>query len=120
MNKLKDSSIESLLSDYAQAAALHGETTWNGDYDTANFNYEVLAAIYRELRARGRGAQLCLLPLLKNSNPDVRGWAASHALEFAPEHGVPVLEDLSHSGGLPGFSAEMTLKEWRKGTLKFP
>jgi hypothetical protein len=48
------------------------------------------------------------------------GWAAFHALEFAPKEAVPVLEALSKSRGISGFDAEITLKEWRKGTLKFP
>lgn len=46
---------------------------------------------------------------------------AAHALDFAPEKGEPVLESLAGvQGSLIGFDAEMTLKEWRKGELRFP
>lgn len=120
LKNLQDASIDSLVKAYAEAAAAHGETYETGDYKKGNREYDILAANYRELRARGHHAQLHLLELLNDSNSHVRGWAASHALEFAPERGEPVLTELARRGGLTGFSAEMTLEEWRKGSLKFP
>ena len=80
----------------------------------------MIAAVYRELRTRGRDAQFALLPLLTHCNASVRCWAAAHALEFAPVKGEAALNELSMQGGLIGFSAEMTLEEWRNGALRFP
>jgi hypothetical protein len=43
-------------------------------------------------------------------------------MEFAPTEGEPVLTELAESeeSGFIGFDAEMTLREWRKGRLRFP
>lgn len=109
-----------LIKAYALAAQRHGEASRNADYKAANQQYEIMATICRELRARGRDAQLGLIELLNYTNFDVRLWAATHSLEFAPELGEPVLTELSNSGDLAGFDAKMTLSEWRKGTLRFP
>jgi hypothetical protein len=61
-----------------------------------------------------------LLSLLDHPSNAVRAWAAFHALEFAPQEAEPVLEDLSKIPGIEGLDSEITLREWRKGTLKFP
>ena len=79
---------------------------------------DTVAAVYRELRHRaGREA---ILPLLLSDNPSVRGWAGAHALEFAPEQGCAILQSLAKERGRIGFSAQMTLKVWREGKLRFP
>ena len=61
-----------------------------------------------------------MLPLLKSSEKGIRIWAAAHALEFAPEQGLQVLEDLSREPPSIGFDAAMALKVWREGKLRFP
>ena len=80
----------------------------------------MVAAVYRELKRRGRGAQRLIRSLLYSPELGLRAWAASHALEFAPDEGVPVLEALSKEPKWLGFSAQMTLKIWRDGKLTFP
>ena len=60
------------------------------------------------------------MPLLESDNPNVRGWAAAHALEFAPEKAVSVLEASLADPAPHGFNAKMTLIEWRAGRLRFP
>lgn len=111
---------EALLSLYAEAAAEHGKASHEGDFKTVNQQHAILATVYRELRSRGRESQLALLPLLRHQDTYVRGWAASHALEFAPAEAEAALKELSAQGGLAGFGAEITLEEWRKGALEFP
>ena len=108
-----------LVSDYVAAAAQHRRATREGNSALANRSDDVVAGIYRALREQGERERL--LPLLADADPAVRGWAASHALEFAPERAVPVLAELA--AGPPSserLDAQMTLKEWKKGTLKFP
>ena len=80
----------------------------------------MVADVYRELRARGAEAQSALLPLLDHENDAVKCWAASHALEFAPERGEPVLTRLARGRLALAFSARQTLREWRNGNLSFP
>ena len=81
---------------------------------------ERLALAYRTLRARGLGSQVKLLDLLRDSDAGVRGWVASHALEFSPEKGEPVLVELAAQPGVVGLDAQMVLEEWRAGRLTFP
>jgi hypothetical protein len=107
------------VSVYAEAAAAHGHATAEGDSRSANAAHDRLAAVYRELRAEGERARL--LPLLKHAHPAVRTWAAAHALEFAPDQGERVLEEVAateHS--ILGFDAKQTLSVWREGGLSFP
>ena len=117
---ITSSSIEELADGYRRAASAHGQATHAGDHETANRHHDMVAAIYRELRARGRSAQEALLPLMQDSDDAVRSWAASHALEFAPEQAESVLNVLAEGRGISAFNAKMTLREWRKGNLSFP
>lgn len=112
--------IPALLVEYVNAAQVHGEATRSGDYHSANIAYETIAGVYRELRSRGLEAQNRLLNLLNHEDFAVRSWAASHALEFAPQRGLPVLEALSDGQGIWRLEAITTIKEWKKGSLKFP
>ena len=110
---------EPLIEKYAQAASANREAIAAGDSVKANQAHDVVAAVYRHLREHGEQRQL--LPLLEHSDPGVVGWAAAHALEFAPQEGERALTDLaSRERGIIGFDAEMTLSEWRKGKLRFP
>ena len=118
--QLQIAPIGELLKIYAAAAAAHGEATNKGDYIVGNKQHDIIVAVYRELRARGLEAQRSLFGLLDHPNEAVRGMAAADALEFAPEEGAPVLESLGKSTSIHGFTARVTLEEWKKGTLKFP
>jgi hypothetical protein len=119
-SEIKRTEVNDLLKAYANAAAAHGRASTIGDYQTANAQHDVIAAIYRELRARDESARRTLLSLLDHKDSAVRGWAASHALEFAPEEGQRVLLELSHDAGIWRLTAETILKQWRNGTLSFP
>jgi hypothetical protein len=80
-----------------------------------------LAGIYRELREHGSAALEQILPLLQDHDASVRGWAAAHALQFAPQQATAVLEELAAGPFGPlRASASMTLREWRAGRLQFP
>lgn len=97
-----------------QTQALH-----DANAKAANIQYKKIVAIWQELRSRGQEGQDALLSLMAHGNPHVRGWAASHVLEFCPERAEAELERLaSGKPGLARLDAEMTLSEWRKGTLK--
>ena len=117
---IKGADIGQLIDAYRNAVRSHGSATEGGDHKAANAAAEQIAAIYIELRIRGKAAQDCLLWLLDDPDPAVQLWSASHALEFSPAEGEVVLERLVSKGGLPGFDAKMTLKEWRAGRLRFP
>jgi hypothetical protein len=118
--KIQFGSNEELIRLYAKAAHDHREALEGRDPKSGNEAADMVATIYRELKNRGRVAHSLLLPLLDEPDAGVRGWAAAHALEFAPERGEPALEALSKEPRLLGFSARTTLKIWREGNLMFP
>ena len=117
---LKESTVADLLKTYVIAASAHGNAIASGNYRAANANHDIVAAAYRELRTRGIEEQRKILGLLDHPDESVRGWAASHALEFAPDEGRVVLEVIAKGEGIRALAAETTLIEWRQGTLKFP
>jgi Domain of unknown function (DUF2019) len=113
-------STEELVTLYERAATEHGRGRLQGTPRETNRAADTIAAIYRELRGRGDQSRQAILPLLLSDNPSVRGWAGAHALEFAPEQGRAILEDLAKEKGLIAFSAKTTLKVWAEGKLQFP
>jgi hypothetical protein len=113
--------VEDLLEPYRHAANAHRQALLTGDYRTENPQADLIARIYGELRRRGRETQERLLGFLDGEEPGVREWAAAHMLELAPGRDAPVLDELVQSEPWPAnTSAEMKLKAWRQGELKFP
>lgn len=119
-SELSSLGVPELVDAYRRSASRHGEATECGNHKQANIEGERIGKIYAELRRRGVDAQQSILDLLSDQAPGVRLWSASHALEFAASRGEPILQELVPYGRFLGLSAEMTLKEWRAGRLRFP
>jgi hypothetical protein len=117
---IQGATTEELVRLYERAAAEHGRGMLEGTPKETNRAADTIAAIYRELRGRDNQSRQAILPLLLSDNASVRGWAGAHAMEFAPEQGRAILEDLAKEKGLIAFSAVMTLKVWGEGKLRFP
>lgn len=62
----------------------------------------------------GTGRTLCASKLKSGSCLTIIGTKG-----FAPERGEPILVELRKSEGVVGLDAAMTIKEWRKGNLRF-
>jgi hypothetical protein len=120
MEPLGNASTDQLVAKYREAAAVHGGGELREDTPITNRSADTIAAVYRELRHRE--AEAALLVLLDDPNPAVRSWAAAHALEFAPSEGETVLQALADDDDLAliGFTAKITLEQWRAGRLLFP
>jgi hypothetical protein len=116
--KVQKRSDEELVDEYARAAVDYERALDAADSRSANRAQDRLIGAYRELR--GRAAVALLLPLLRSEDEVVRSFAASHALEFAPEQGEPVLLWFAAHPGPHQTAAKFTLKAWREGTLQFP
>ena len=118
---LKTRTTEDLVQAYREAAAQQWSAIASGKKKAAQSSSVAVVRIYSELRQRGVNAQGMLLTLLHDIDPGVRVWAASHAMEFAPDKGEPVLRELAEQPrGLTGLIAEHALRQWRDGTLFFP
>ncbi len=114
-----ESTVTGLIDGYRAYAKRHGQATENGEHKEANKAAEQIAAAYRELRKHGEDAQREILRLIADPDPGIRLWSASHALEFSQPEAQAALTELAKSKSLLGLSAEMTLKEWRAGRLRF-
>jgi len=116
---LSDDTIFELAKLYQDAALQHGHGLDTGDSKTANKQYHALRAIEKELRRRGSDGFALFVNLMHHEAPWVRLAAAAYGLRFAPAQAETVLQELVSLSGTCGFTAEMTLAEWRKGNLKF-
>jgi hypothetical protein len=121
MVPIDEDEVASLVKRYTESSAAHGRATEAGDHVAANLAHDALAEVYRELRRRGADAQRALILLLEHTDVGVRAWAGAHALEFCPEQGERVLMRVAQiPRSLISFSAEMTLRQWHDGKLRFP
>ena len=111
--------LDSLLAEYADAAMAHRRASREGNDKVANPAYKRLSSIVQALWMRGAEGREALLRLLDDPRIEVRGWAAAHALEIAPERAVAVLDELaSGPPSLEEFSAKMVLQQWHAGTFR--
>jgi hypothetical protein len=118
---LKSKNDVELVEIYRDAASAQGRAMFSGDPKTANNHVKAIVAVCQILRSRGVESQRHLLPLLRHEDNNVRIWAASHALEFAPEIAEGVLEEIERTAkGFIVVGAHYVLKQWREGTYKFP
>ena len=107
-----------LIERYIQAAQAHGAATQRGDYKEANCQHDRIIKALKGLRALPEGEREALLEMLRNYDANVRAWAATYLLFLAPDIAVPMLEEIAAEPGIVGFNAEVTLREFRNGTLK--
>ena len=116
---LRELTISELVGRYMEAASKHGQATLGPDASLGNADADEIASIHPELRSRGRGRAAAR----PTSVP--RPWgpfrARVHTLKIEPDEAEPVLIALATSpdAGLIGFSASVTLTEWREGRLDF-
>src|SRR5687768_16314721 len=92
--KIENASLEVLLKAFEEAARLNGEYTESGDYKRGNAQHDRLRSLYSEIRKHGHDAQLLLLNLIDSRFLGVKIWSAYFALEFAPEIGERVLNEV--------------------------
>ncbi len=112
------SELEQIKKTFIDAAASHGEATETGDYNRGNKQYKAIVKTYKQLKDQKGGIE-ALHQLMYHSNLSVQSWAASVLLDIYTEEAEKVLQSIADGHGLVGFSAKMTLQEWKKGNLKF-
>ena len=118
---LASETIAGLLREYADAAVSHRSASRAGNHQVANQSYGRLAAVVRELGARGPTEHAAILQLLDDDRLEVRGWAPAHSLQCDPSRAESTLEQIARGPpSMEEFSAKMVLQQWRAGTLSFP
>ncbi|WP_158306267.1 DUF2019 domain-containing protein [Paenibacillus curdlanolyticus] len=110
--------MKTAISKFIEASIKHREGIDQGDSRTANASYKKLYNSYVWLKENNHVSELVIL--LDHENEGVRCWAARYTLILNKEKAEKVLEELRSSlSHNVSFSAEMTLKEWEDGNLKF-
>ena len=102
---------------FQEAATKQAEATENGDYKTANKNYDKIIDIMDYLKRENSVDRLH--DFLSASSVGVRIWAAYYLLPTHEKESVKVLGEIEKGEGIHSLTAETTLSEWRKGNLKF-
>ena len=113
-------SIVDLIAAYRRHAVEHGVATAAGDYKKGNAHHDRLIEAVGSLRQRGGEGDHALLALLRDENPWVRVWAATHSLTVDEALARRTLESLSADPGIVGFDARTVLSEWDRGNLRLP
>lgn len=107
------------LENFISACIEKGKCEELGDSKRGNRQYKIIKSSYLALKKSGQLNNM--VGLLEHENPYVRLWAASCMLSIIPIKSEDTLKELSILKGKPvAFSAQMTLHEWRKGTLNLP
>src|SRR4051794_37307968 len=107
--------LHELLAKYSEAAAGTSDTTPDVQYRWADKVHEC----YKSLRQSEEGRR-GIIELMSDANANVRLWAASHSLQWTPDVARKVLENLRDTEAFPcSFNAEITLEEFKKGSLSF-
>lgn len=93
-----------------------------GDSKNGNKQGKIIISISILLKKENRLHEL--LDLLDHEHPQVRFRAAEQLLHISASRAEKTLEELSTLRGIQfgevGFVSQITLREWRKGNLKFP
>jgi len=120
-----DGRLKRLVERYIEIASLVGRIGVD-DSRAGNRAHKRLTGVVRQLAAFGEDAKRVMMPLLDHENVDVRLYTAAQVLasrtaeEAEKRRAEEVCESARRLPGLAGFSAEMTLKEWRDGKLGPP
>lgn len=104
------------LNAYSANAILHREETEAGNPEQANQADDRIISAYRVLHQTKEGRD-AIRALLEDSDPGVRTWAATHALEYAESEALAQLDLIASGVGPIAFNAAVVAQLWRAGEL---
>lgn len=116
MSSDPDTRLEAL---FLETALRRGELLRANESRKANKEFDTLHMLKDRLRGLPDKGEWILKRLAGHDDLDVRILAAAGLLVIDEPYTIGVLEAISAGdSGLPSFSAEMTLREWRKGAIR--
>jgi hypothetical protein len=116
--ELMGSEIDNLIDRFRSAAIEKGDFA-SGTTDSQL--YDVMRDSFHRLRGLGEVGHEALLRLLEDESDHVRCWVAAALLVEGDLKARNVLETIANTGaGMLRFNAEVTLREFDKGTLGTP
>jgi len=114
MNTVFDSQLERIFVEIAQRRS---EFLRRGEPKEANKEYDKLHDIKDRMRTLPDRGEAALKRISLNDDPELRILAAAALLALDEPYAASVLKAIAALRlGTKSFEAEMTLKEWRKGT----
>ncbi|MCL2086967.1 MAG: DUF2019 domain-containing protein [Oscillospiraceae bacterium] len=106
------------INNFINACVAKGMAEQSGNSEADKLHFDTITSVYHFLKSNNKLNDL--VELFEHENPYVRLWAAYYSLQTTPSKAESTLEKLSKEKGfMAGFSAQITLNEWRKGNLKF-
>lgn len=109
--------INSLIEQFTKAAIKHGEATKEGKHRIVNKQYKVIEKSVDELKSIENGINK-LENLLEHQSDYVKLWSARYLLLIKEKKSKETLVKLIKKSGLLGFTAKITLDEWKNGNLR--
>ncbi|GLT08390.1 hypothetical protein ACFQFQ_16870 [Sulfitobacter porphyrae] len=108
---------DDLLVRYRNAAYEHSIASADGRYKVANKAYDEIQSILEEISLSNRDDEL--FELYEDAEPGVQLWAATHTLEIDSLRAEQKIKELVNDPSIIGLSAQMTLRGWRAGKIRF-
>lgn len=85
----------------------------------ANKEYDKLHKLKKAFRSLPDRGETALKRIASNSDVEVKTLAAASLLAVDESYAIALLEEIAASDvGLQSLTAEMTLREWRKGSIR--
>ena len=109
--------INTVISDFIDAAMNNGIALEDGNANRANKYFRVIEKKIKWLREHDELTNQLFTDLLSHQNDYVKYHTACTLLHVHTDIVLNTISVLEKKRGILGFSAEMTIKEYRKGTI---
>jgi hypothetical protein len=110
---------ESVEREFLQAAVKRSQLLQAGDPKKANKEYDELYRLKGQLRQFHDRGEAALKRISTTEDPDVQIVAAAALLALDEPFATVLLERIRDTTpGIPSLTAEMTLKEWKNGSIR--
>ena len=104
---------------FLASALRRSELLRQNDVKAANREYDLVHKAFKRLRERPDRGEAALKRIALVEDFDVQNLAAAALLAIDEDFAISLLEKVQrNSSGLPGLAAEMTIREWKRGTLR--
>lgn len=109
--------MKELIEKYIAASVNYGMAAEEGNSKEANKQSGIIRKIRKQLKESS--CVDLLFSSLKHDNDYVKLNAAAALISAFPEEAKATLQELQTRKGLAAFEAEMFLREWEKGNIKY-
>ena len=112
-------SEESVEREFLQAAVKRSQLLQAGEPKQANKEYDKIYRLKGMLRQFPDRGEAALKRISRTEDPDVQIMAAAALLALDEPFAIELLERIRDcSPGLPSFTAQMTIQEWKNGSIR--